>query len=687
MITEGDEMNKFADIAVKDSKDSGGLPYNMGFIGHCRKWRESCDTYAYRHYSSYLLDGCREDKLYRELKQLISSDFLAKKVLAIGSFFSVLEDVSCLIKAARTRGDMHQYGRSLRLHCELWERGVSGAEAGVAVVLARHGQFREAVANTVYSRSPKEAFDVLLSVMNVVDDNDIDAIQEVADALVECVKQMDNEGARAHHVHRILHAVRLRNADIALRMVPKCITVADAISDEFQRLVCSLFLVQQVAPLDLDLAEDISRGVTGAYFAGEEGQTLLALAALGRGAELSERRIARLNRLLQRAERLSNARDRLATDSELLLELLWEESHIELLHRWVEVVAKNISDVEDSYVSDAVSALLYAEPILVNHAASPYHSGGEIGSMSARRLSEAIGLLHEPSGDVSDFLYDVFDLLLARVCQIEDASDRQKTLTNTVDSFCRLASDLGGPLGNALLDHLETSSAMWEDKSDAYACLVRVATTWYDLGAIKRGERGLLNGVEYVKQCKTQLAELDGNSVDRSRSGSLNDLFGAFDDLEAKFSGEYEETAEDVIKEGQERLTMRLASALSEIPTEYRVSAFKKMRCILEVGDEDVTLGQWIEPVVRSLAEVHRRLALSVVKKTRGRLQRCRAVFAVTRGVGANSPNRPAQIVGLFAAQARSERAMKLLRRVPWPRRYLLSGSCYQGLLAANSRG
>ena len=254
MIAECNRKNKFADIAVKGSKDSQGRPYSMSLIEYCRKWREYGDTHAYFHYSSYLFDECDKDAIYEELVQLISGDFLAKKASALGAFFLVLEDVLCLTKAAKVRDDMRQYGRSLRLHCELWERGSSGVEAGVAIVHTRHGQFREAVVNAMNLQNAKDAFDSLLLIMKVVDDDDKETIQVVADAMFECAKQMDNEGTRAHHVHRILYAVRLKNPKLALSMVPECRVVADTISDEFQRLVCNLFLVQQVAPLDLDVA-------------------------------------------------------------------------------------------------------------------------------------------------------------------------------------------------------------------------------------------------------------------------------------------------------------------------------------------------------------------------------------------------------------------------------------------------
>ena len=665
MTTECHGNNKFTDIAVKGSKDSGGRPYNMGFIEHCRRWREHGDAYAYSHYSSYLLNECDNNAVYEELGKLIFGDFLAKKALALGSFFSVLEDVSCLTKAAKARGDMRQYGRSLRLHCELWERGASGVEIGVPVVLARHGQVREAVANAQSSQNVKDAFYDLLSVMNVVDDDDIESIRVVAEAMLECAKQMDNEGTRAHHVHRILYAVRLKNPDLALRMVPKCRVVADGMSDEFERLVCNLFLVQQVAPLDLNVAEDISRAVTGASFAGEEGDTLLALAAMGRGREPPAQRMERLERLLERAEKLGDARARLVTVSGLLMELFWEQPSMRGLRRWQDAVSLYLSGVKDDWLFGddcpfcVTSDLLSPKPLTVNNASAPCQGEEEVGSVAGRKLLDAIRLVTDATTeDMGEFMEGLVSLLFGRLRKIENAGNRKKALETALGLLGHLATDLGNALGTGLLDRIESGLAAWQDRFEATLCTAGIATSWYELGSCKKGERALDACVRYVEQCQNRLAEIADGEEDRSRSGvlsSLRSLMRSVRETRKKLSGKYEETERDTIKKEQESLTLRLAGALDDIPMEHRLSAFQKVQCVFEVGEGDATLGLWIEPVACALADVDRDLALRIASEG-WKCERLQVVSAVAKRVGKDEPCAALEIMDSFRTKSVSEK-------------------------------
>ncbi|NIM12590.1 MAG: hypothetical protein GTO45_10795 [Candidatus Aminicenantes bacterium] len=691
-VTKKRGINYFTDLLIQNSCDSQGRTFLSGHIQYCRNWKVHRDSYAFRYYTSYLLEDSKNNiESYKELCGLINnSDFIINKIKTVKSVFPVLQDITYLINAAKEQSDFQNYGISLGLHSVLWEKGVTQVESGLVKLFAHNCQFQEAAANALHARSARDAFDLLLMIIQFIEKDKIEALIDISNALFDCIKRMDNEGTQAHHIHRVLYAVRLRNEKLALKILPECRQLTNNIRDEFQRLVSNLFLVQQVIPLDLDIAEEISHTVTGETFIGEERQVLMTLAALGRDAEPKTVRIDRLERLLKRAEELRSPSYCLETSLGIILEIFWEQPHIMILQLFVKIISTSLFKLTESSLSKFIDNIFSTKPIKVNNATSPYGRSSRyyvekadakslgIGVVDARNLEKAISLLSKTDKDVTNILPRISDAFFERISKVEDSEKQEELLKKLIPYLRRSAKKIGGPAGIKLLEHLEGSLEN-TDKSEISLHLAEVAIGWYQLGYSERGKQIIKQCVEYINQSRDRIA--DGTNIDKKSDDSafkqLSSFFSLFK-IPEKSLKKNNKTEIELTQERMRSMRKILANALLEIPKENRLSAYDEIQSILiEYDDNDIDLS-WSERITAcALADVNIALAVRIIENIKIKDDRFYAVTELAEKVGEHDPKKAVAImdsIALYNASSKVARNITkifiALRSIPIPQNF-----------------
>ncbi len=668
------DASYFSHVLRKDSRDGSGRSYLGGLIACYQQWETHRDPEALHHFSAYLFEGREDVANYERLCRLVEGRFLQAKAVHLRSVFPVLEDVRLLSTAARARGDLERYGMSLGLRARLWQKGVRRAEVGLVVLLGHRGLYSEAIANAVYGRSPREAFDILAMLLHHVSSDHEDALREIADALLDCVSRMDNEGQRAHHIHRALYAVRLVSESCAAELIQRCADLADSIADEFQHVVAYVLLVQQVAPLNLDTAEQLSRQVVraaGEYFAGEGGDALLAIAAIGRGTEPSIERRQRLERLVELAERLEATEAQWKTVIALLLELHWEDPREESLLRALHAIEAWLAACPDERFSDCIKALLDPEPVRVNNAAAPYQgdgvgsvADGEIGVVEARAVGEAIRLCSNEQ-EIEQIISRLTTGVLQRISHVEDADGRHERVRSLLTTLNKLATTLPPAAGRRLLQDLERVASENMDSFQATQCGIKLATNWYRLGAPEQGRVLLRRAMEHLNQCQETVrvsddeerSERAGDSNLKTAFGLLSGHLAILQDVQDLMAGRREETPSETALSQIASLTSTLAKSLQDIPAEYRLAAFGEIAAILAPNRPGyISTGHDEGAVACALADVDVDLARHVVEGIPQKDSRFMAGAAFAEHVGPRDPGVGIALIDRLAHLQASEK-------------------------------
>lgn len=661
----------FADVLGSNSLDSEGITFRSGLIKFCREWRTHRNVEAFELYARLLYQDANNAESYDELCNLVLSDFIGCKAATLRSLFPSLTDIAYLTSAAKARNDFHNYAISLATNSVVWETAIAQLKSGVPATGMDDRQVHQLVEDTKGLRSPLEAFDLLVKALNAVRVDKANVLGDMADALLECVQEMDNEGTRAHHVHRALYAVRLKNEKLALTLVPHCRRIAAGITDEFQRLVCNLFLVQQVAPMDMDEAGEIAREVNGASFVYETAETMMALAAIGRNREPSELRIERLESLIKRAQGLERLNVRLSTVTELSLEIFWEHPRIETLRRVVSILESSVKELPDKQISEALENVLCPEPIKINHATSPYRDGTEgLGTAEARNLGNAIGLLSGAEDELFTILSRIVDLFAARIVEVSDDDDQNDLTKKLIVAFRKIAVNEGPDLGARVLKHLETVVERQTDEIEALINLASIAASWYQLALPQHAQPLIVLCVTYVEECRDQIARvLKSNSESAKDSdrpfGRLLRLLELMSEstqrLRKKLAGKYQETDAEIFQKHKGWVIHGLADAFGEIPAKYRREAFAFIQPILEYGREDTSISPE-EEIARALAKTDMTLVRLIIENIEGERDRSQVAIAAAESIGEEDPKAALALLDSEGQRKASAKVAKHIR-------------------------
>lgn len=648
--------NFFSDVMHHASTDALGRSFVAGHIDGCRDWNDSQSVHAFRYYTSYLCDDAANIGHYEELWAAVSGEFITAKAALVGSAFSILEDATRMTRAAKARGDIERYAASLALTRRLWQVGVSQVDVGLIPMLARSGRFEEAVSVARAAREPLDALYLIFKILGYLDPNDTARISEFAHSALECIRSLDNEGERAHHLHRAVFAVRQKSIHVALPLLPECRVIADGISDEFQRVVARLLLVEQVAAIDLDIAEDLACTSWSDQFVPESLSMLMRVAAIGRGREPAARRGPRLERLA--AVVLSRAPETAALETcfGLHREMVWEARTAESLRSLVEAIVNSVDLLpEDAFVRDFVKRVFIPEPIATNHATSGYRSDrGAIGVVEQHGLAEIADRVQVNDDDAVSMLTEVIEAIRLRATRCESPDDRYRVANQLTSAVCRMATRLRKSIGRALVSYVAERVPAAFEESRELLLLIEIGVGWYQLGDAARGDAVFSRCAAYVRRCRDGLADAAGQDAEEESILSVaSRLLKAHEQLFNAWLGpKTEDTEAERLQKLKAAVRRELAEVLREVPMAHRKSAYEIVAQTLEYGADDAMSYRAESDVACALVEVDLDLAIGTVRMLRDDDARMLAAVDVARVVGESNPMKAAALLDAVRGEA-----------------------------------